>query len=397
MLRRTPFLAAGLAAILAGCTERTSPDPIPEQPESSAFIGTAPGGAHAARERLARRLALALADAGFRKRLKRELDRSPVREGKLHFQRFLAAADRREARELARLSGEKAAAVQADAARATPLEIYLPVPAHRFAWKGDDRILVATAHADRESPVAFTPSGERLVLDSRTPPATPVLAVVPVETDFDGALNGGGGGGGGSSLPAGLYMTFSHFEETFEGWLKGNPEFEVHMLGQAGATDSLTSYSCAGEHAGGYYRFDQNNRDWSGNVLLMTQVQLNNYKSSHPNQHLRVFVVEDDDTSCQIKTDGNRFVNLIKAVEGAYPQLTGGRDSTTSGFQRLWKRANALQKILKAIASVIVTSDELVGNAVEGTVVGVTYPGANWVVKGENNKTNGWINLIMRQ
>jgi hypothetical protein len=397
MPRRTPFLAAGLAAILAGCTERTSPDPFPEQPTSSAIVGTAPGGAHAARERLARRLALALADAGFRKRLKRELDRSPVREGKLHFQRFLAAADRREARELARLSREKAAAVQADAARATPLEIYLPVPAHRLAWKGDDRILVATAHADREQPVAFTPSGERLVLDSRTPPATPVLAVVPVETDFDAALNGGGGGGGGSSLPAGLYMTFSHFEETFEGWLKGNPEFEVHMLGQAGATDSLTSYSCAGEHAGGYYRFDQNNRDWSGNVLLMTQVQLNNYKSAHPNQHLRVFVVEDDDTSCQIKTDGNRFVNLIKAVEGAYPQLTGGRDSTTSGFQRLWKRANALQKILKAIASVIVTSDELVGNAVEGTVVGVTYPGANWVVKGENNKTNGWINLIMRQ
>ena len=40
------------------------------------------------------------------------------------------------------------------------------------------------------------------------------------------------------------------------------------------ASDSLTSYQCAGEHAGGLYAFDQNNLDWTGNVLLFTQSQL---------------------------------------------------------------------------------------------------------------------------
>ena len=33
--------------------------------------------------------------------------------------------------------------------------------------------------------------------------------------------------------------------------------------------------------------------------------------------------------------------------------------------------------------------------AVEDDIVGTTYPGYNWFVKGDNNVTNGWINLVM--
>ncbi len=403
MPRSTRLIALGAATILAGCSERTGPtaDPMHDHPaESRLVVPGTPTALHGARERLARRLAIALGDPAFRAQVKGQLDRSPVREHKLHLQRFLAGANRGPQRELARLTREPEAAVDADARGAAALEFYLPVPEHRRAWKGDGNILVATAHRDREAPVAFTTAGKRVILDPAKPPSTPVLAVVPVETNFDQQTSRsqfqGGNTGGSSNPPAGLYMTFSHFTETYEGWLKGNPEFEVHMLGQAGASDSLTSYSCAGEHAGGYYVFDQNGLDWSGNVLLMSQPQLNSYKNAHPSSNLRIFVVEDDDTSCQIKTDPNRFGNLVKAVEAAYPLLTGGRDSTSSNLQRWWRRANALQKIIKAVASVIVTNDELVGNAVESAVVGVSYPGANWIVKGENNRTNGWINLILR-
>jgi hypothetical protein len=32
---------------------------------------------------------------------------------------------------------------------------------------------------------------------------------------------------------------------------------------------------------------------------------------------------------------------------------------------------------------------------VEDVVVGQFYPGANWIVKGENNVTNGYIKLEM--
>jgi hypothetical protein len=400
MFRRIACFALAAAAALTGC-EPTSPDPIAEVPTNAAAeLRVSPTSPDHAREHLARRLALALSDGEFRARLKRDLDRSPVRERKLHFQRYLAGSDRRAMRDLARLSRGAESAVDAESRDAHHLELYLPVPAHRQAWTGDEQVLVATARADRESPVAYTTRGERVVLSAATPPATPVIALVPVETDFDAAPSSGAdiviGGYPPPPPPPGLYMTYAHFVDDFEGWLKGAPEFEVHMLGQAGGTDSLTSYSCAGERAGGLSNFNQDKLDWSGNVLLMTQTALTNYKTAHPNQNLRVFVVEDDDTSCQIKTDVARFAGLIKAVETAYPQLTGGKDSTNSSLQRLWKRANALQKLIKAVASVIVTNDELVGNAVESSVAGVVYPGANWVVKGDGNKTNGWINLVMK-
>ena len=59
-----------------------------------------------------------------------------------------------------------------------------PVPAHRAAWSGGEDILVATAREDGEAPVAFDMRGRRRLLDADARPATPVLAVVPVETDF---------------------------------------------------------------------------------------------------------------------------------------------------------------------------------------------------------------------
>ena len=82
-------------------------------------------------------------------------------------------------------------------------------------------------------------------------------------------------------------------------------------------------------------------------------------------------------------------------MESAYPKLTGGKDGT-SGIQRTWEKANAIQQILKALASFIKTNDELIGNAVESTVVGLSYPNGNWIIKGDDNETNGWIRLVMR-
>jgi len=189
-------------------------------------------------------------------------------------------------------------------------------------------------------------------------------------------------------------MTKSHFVQDFESWLKGSPEFEVHILGQKGTTDSLYDYQCAGELAGGPYTCDQNDLDWSGNVLLFSKTQLDQYNAAHPNQNIRVFVVEDDDTACQIKTDPNRFQHLIDVVDSTYGRLTSGNDSSTF-IPKYFGRAKSAYNIFRALASLIKTDDDLVGNAVEDQVVGATYPGFNWFVKGDNNITNGWINLVV--
>jgi hypothetical protein len=387
--------AAALALVVGAfaCSDRppgTAPDAASGKP---AILSAA-----ARPELLARSLALALGDPAFRAHVKAELDRSPFREHKLSFQRFLAAergSGSGALAAMARGTGLAAADLARTAERAIPLEMYLPVPEHRRAWTGDANVLVATAIADHDPPVAFDVQGNRHVLDPERPPATPVIAVVPVETDF-------------TTAPAkiglfpwpplpppvvpGLYMSKAHFVDDFEGWLKGGPEFEVHILGQKGQTDSLTDYQCAGEKQPLPYYFDQNALDWSGSVMLLSKVQLDAYNAAHPGQNFRVFVVEDDDTACEIKANRDIMGNLFKAVDGAYKAVTAGNDSSNA-IAKLFKRANAFQKLWAAVASFFNTNDELVGTAVEDAVVGISYPGYNWIVKGENNTTNGWLTL----
>jgi hypothetical protein len=177
--------------------------------------------------------------------------------------------------------------------------------------------------------------------------------------------------------------------------LKGDPEYEVHILGQIGSTDSLKTYQCAGEHASGPYMYDQNSPDWTGSVLLFSQTQVDNYKAQHPGQSFRVFLVEDDDTACQIKNGNNTLEDILDVVDALYSGRTGARDTTT-GSTKTIKNAKSFQDILTLLAHLLLTNDEMVGNAIEDVVAGSYYTGANWIVKGENNVTNGWIKLVMR-
>src|SRR5438552_6077451 len=400
--------AAALALLVGAlaCSDRP-PGTAPDAAGGPNVLSTATNP-----ELLARSLALALGDPAFRAHVKGELDRSPFREHKVSFQRFLAAGTGGRSggaalATLARRSGLATADLARAADRAIRLEMYLPVPEHRRIWTGDANVLVATAVADHDPPVAFDVQGNRQLLDPEHPPSTPVIAVVPVETDFSTKPSpliacleycGGGGGGGVSPPPPspGLYMTKAHFVDDFEGWLKGSPEFEVHILGQKGQTDSLTDYQCAGETQPAPYYFDQNDLDWSGSVMLFSKAQLDTYHAAHPGQNVRVFVIEDDDTACQIKTSTDLWKKALDAMDAANQVRTAGKDTTSSTGQKMWKFAQAFQKLLSALASLINTNDELVGNAVEDAVVGATYPGYNWIVKGENNATNGWINLEMK-
>lgn len=405
MSHRTLTIAALAGAVLAaGCVDRT---PLTSPPPTDAET-PAPGLAVGLSSRppvgLARMVAKALKNPAFRAYLKAQLDASPYREHKLQFETFLGASGGRALRQIAAENATSKTAL-ADAAKAAiALEVYFPVPEHRAAWTGDENVLVATALTDREAPIAFDPQGRRRLLDPDTPPATPVIAIVPVETDFTLApqrmecLEDCGGGGGGEVTPTspspGLYMTKAHFVQDFESWLKGKPEFEVQILGQKGQSDSLISYQCAGEHAGGPYTFDQNNLDWSGSVLLFSKTQLDQYNAAHPGQNVRVFVVEDDDTACQIKTDPDRFQKLVFQVDSLYNRLTTGNDSSTV-FRKYFGYGKAAYSVWQALASFFKSNDELVGNAVEDRIVGDFYPGFNWFVKGENTITNGWINLVL--
>ena len=410
---------SALAALMlvAACGERVPPTAVDEAGVSlgrSAVPGARARVERARAERLAQRTARSLANPGFRARVRDELARSPVPEGKLHFQRFLTRGPRPASAEIARLTGESPTAVSADALGGMVLEMYLPVAEHRARWNGTDDVLVATALTDNEAPVAFDVYGRRQLLSTAAPPTRPVIALVPAETNFDRVAPqaacvepyarpgrfrptcGGGGGGGGTSATPGVYMVKSHLTETFEGWLKGSPEIEILVLGQKGATDSLTRYQCIGERGGAPYNFNQDTRDWTGSVLLFSQAQLDSYKAAHGDQGVRFFFMEDDEASCEIKNDPDRLRTLFGLLDQATQGRAGARD-TTSGIIRILDRWKILQKIYGAVASVINSNDDIVGSAVKDVSVGEFYRGYNWIIRNDANQTKGYVALELRK
>jgi hypothetical protein len=188
-------------------------------------------------------------------------------------------------------------------------------------------------------------------------------------------------------------MTLAHFNGDFEGWLKGDPEFEIHVMGQKGSSDSLTKYQCAGEHQPGSYYWD-GGTNWSGNVLLFSQAEINAYHTAHPGETFRLVALEDDDTSCQIKVDPSRWASFVGSIGPLYKDMTGATDS--GSVKKYLAAGKSLRKFLAALANLIKTSDDLIGNAMEDKIVGEFHSGYNWILRADNNVTNGYINLQMR-
>lgn len=397
MFPRSILVMLVLAA--AACGEQA----LPTAPPLPASISEARAGSPAAnREALARRMARALARAEFREYLSAALAASPHPEGKVGLATFLAASNGRGFRALAE-AGDTEFVPTAEQREAERLEVYVPVPDHRSRWRGGADVMVGTIGDDDEAPVGFDLGARRVLLDRERPPDSPVLAVVPLEGApgtldrpvFAAAACQDGCDDGPAAVP-GLYLTASHLRESFESWLKGSPEIEVLVLGQKGTTDSLTSYQCAGNGAAGASWFDQNELDWSGSALLFSQAQLDAFRAQHPGQATRLFFMEDDDGPCQLKANNLDLRQLLATVDSIVRGKAGGKDTTSSTIGKLYRNYTIAQKLFAAIASFLKTNDDLIGNAVEDVVTTERYPGYNWIIKGDNGRTNGYIKLEMR-
>ena len=407
MSRRTSLLF--LTALLgAACSD-------PSAPTAASIATPAPRGNSAgpARERLAQALAVALADSNTRATVKRRLDASNAREGKLQFQALVRADQGTLLTSLARAAATSPADLLADLDAARGLELYLPVAAQRAAWPGDAHYLVGTIGNDSEAPIGFDATGARRQLDPRTPPDTPVLALVPQETDFtrghpenmmacvdmcgDGDAATGGGltlpSGGGARTP-GLYLVQSHFGSTYESWLKGEPEFEYHVYG-VGDNGESVQLACTGEKARGDYNWDQNELDWTGMAMLLSDADYNAYQARHPGAPIRIVAWEDDDEACVDHADAGGVTALITAVDSAYQSVTSGK--VDPWYIRGIRAAPSIFSLISAIHNVILTNDDFIGNAVEGTVTGDAPNGSNWVLKSDGTTSTGWFTTMRVQ
>lgn len=402
MSHRIPLLAC-LVLAGAACSETSAPTATSLAPPA-----TQGGGTLVARERLARALAVALADSNTRAAVKRRLDASNAREGKLQFQALVRADQGALLATLARATATTPADLIGEMAAARGLELYLPVAAQRAAWTGNANYLVGTIGSDGDAPIAFDAAGTRYQLDPDAPPAVPVLALVPQETDFtrghpervmacvdmcgDPSAGGSGGYSAGDNAAPGLYLVQSHFDGSYESWLKGEPEYEYHVYGLGDNGQASVTLACAGEKAGGAYTWDQNAIDWGGTTLLFSDVDFNAYQAKHPGSPIRIVAWEDDDDACVDHADINNVTALVTAVDNAYKSVTSGK--LDPWYLKGIKAAPSIFSMITAIHNVILSNDEFIGNAVEGTITGDAPNGSNWVLKTNGTITTGWFTTL---
>lgn len=406
---RFPFLRPALLALtLAACADQAgppadTPTTRPDEPVATPNLARD----DARLERLARRTARALRRADFRAEVAQAIRQSPFREGKVHYQRYLQAEGGRRLRLVAAESGESATDVEAEAGRAGVLELYFPVPGHRERWTGDTNLLVATAARDGDAPVAYDLAGRRHVLDPARPPDVPVLAVVPAELDFDAPPEVsmakclieecGGGGGAAVNRAPGLYMSRVDFRSEFEGWLKGSPEYEIHILGPAvpGDTKNLTGYQCIAAESPAPYQWDANSTTWTGTQLLFSKAQITAFEKAHPGKPFTIMAYEDDDTACQIKTDRDRISAVLAAAGPASNDFKGAITVPVGigSADRYLAAAKSGYLFVTAMWNLITTGDDVIGVAVNDAATGRSRSGTNWTFLGENAEQNGWVQL----
>lgn len=376
-----------------------------EQPPLTMDTPVASDAATPARERLAARLAVALADPALRRELAERFVASTAPEGKLQFQALARADNNRLVARLASTASGSVAELLDDLVTARDLELYLPVASQRTAWQGDAAYLVATAADDGDTPVAFDAHGNRTVLSRATPPTVPVIALVPQETDFaprpafatcyvDCDADGGGGWSPPtSSGAAGLYLVATDFDQDFESWLKGAPEFEFHVYGEVlGKAQQL---ACTSEVSGRDYAWNADATSWRGSVALLTQADIDSYLARNPTGVIRVVAWEDDDQPCVPVSDGAFFSEVQKMVDELFKRYTGAKTDplVLNGV----RSAYAAWGLAEAVRNLIAGEDDLIGLGIERSIAGWAPGTANFILKGDGAITQGSFETAYRR
>jgi hypothetical protein len=327
MPRNRNVAATLLAALaLAGAAACTDGAQAPFQASGAAVLAqdvSIPAG-----QRVAQLVALALREPAARGLFYRATSTSPVKEGKLFLGTFLGAEGTPLLQAMARAGGLKTAEVLALVAQTGPVEIYLPVEAHRGAWTGGDNVQVAYAERDRAQPFGFALDGSGVELSREQAPATPTVVVTYAES-----FNEQGRAHGSHVVPAtpaagsmgprlatltvpftGLWVDSIKTAGDFEYWAAGSSEFEIYIQ----RADTRAVIQCVDAHNSVEpYKFDMNNDVYPHPVLLAQESEL---PQGTP---IVVAMYEDDDTSCVIKDDKDYVKLATDALTNAYSAYKG--------------------------------------------------------------------------
>ncbi|MCC6930143.1 MAG: hypothetical protein IT359_14255 [Gemmatimonadaceae bacterium] len=353
---------------------------------------------------------------------------APQAEYKLDLAMFLRGAGAQLRSAAALRGGTTDAALLSELSTLPGLEFYMPVAAHRKAWTGGRDLIVATQLDDTDEPIAWDLNGARVSLSLAAPPQTPVLVLVPIETDFARVLTPervaargnpqretiedpatpsspttyavqcdtpdcGGGGGGNSTFPAGLYITFQRLVDKGEPWTLGAPEIEVHIHGPQ--TSSAPQYgadlACSGDRVGFPRGFNQDDAFWNGEALLFDQSQINAYNAIQSNG-FNVSVWEDDNTVCQIKKEDFNLAGRLSTIASAAGGYVAVSAATGIG-PTVIAAATFLGSVYSSL-TFLWTNDDFLGTYVNASAVGLSYSDANHVLYIDGGQINGRAMLI---
>lgn len=368
----------GVLLVIGACDNyaATSLDPDRE-PQLRSQSGTlvSEGEMSKALDGITREVALAVADPAVRRLVFEALHASPYREHKLHFGTFLRANGAALASKMAQARGQGAtvAKVLGTLSGIRDLEFYMPVKDHFATWDGGSNLLVVSSlKDDGRLPTGFNLEGEKVeIASAETPPATPALVLVPVETDFsspapiqlDAARQAGG------ALPMrksprirnlqsvttiGVVMTYANILDDKEGWPNGSPELEIHTVTKTGIFNHV---ACSGESRTGDYYYDQDGQSWTGEVAVIDSSILGTKEVSF-------IIYEDDSEPC--KNDGTGLKPKLASASALALILRQGNEVRKDLIDSLTK-VNILDLIVAALGTVnfinSLNEDDIVGVA----------------------------------
>jgi|GEM_PF-6195113 len=391
--KRSFFGAATMAAVLtlAACGDSEQPF----TPETTA--PAAQSAAEPAMQQLARLVATSLRDPSVRAQLHAAVASSPVKEGKLYLSDYLKGQGNPLLRAMARAGGVSQAEVLGLIAQTGALEMYLPVDAHRAAWKGGDNVIVAAQLVEEEAPFGVDLQGRTLSLSLETEPTTPVISLVPAESfDETGRAYGSVAGGMRSSASiavagvqprlgmnpdgswTGLWVNEVHTSQEYEPWTKGDPEFEMHL---ENATTRAKAVCAEEDSSIEPYRFNMDGTNYYNAFLIADETEL------PQGQPFSIYLYEDDDTRCVVKDDKDYPKLAADALSNAYSAYKALKSKEWENGQWIVKIANAYV----AFKSIITGNDEFAGMTAGLSDIGTTPQ--TFQLKDQNMNNIGWVNL----
>jgi hypothetical protein len=391
-LKRYTLGVATAATVLslAACGDESSQPLLTE-----AAAPAAQSAAEPAIQQLARLVAASMRDASVRAQFHAATAGSPVKEGKLLLSSYLRGQGNAMLKAMSRASGTPESEILALISQTGPLEIYLPVEAHRGAWKGGDNLIVASQLVEEQAPFGVDLQGRPLVLSLETEPTTPVISIVPAES-FDEQGNAYGARRNGANLAVsvagtgatfgmnpdgswtGLWVNEVHTSQDYEPWTKGSPEFEMY-LDNASTRERKV---CAEEdYSIEPYRFNMDGTNYYSPFLIADETEM---PQGAP---FTIYLYEDDDTRCVVKDDKDYPKLVADVLSNAASVYKALKAKEWENGQWVVKAYNAYV----AFKSIITGNDEFAGATAGLSDVGTTPQ--TFQLKDQNQNNIGWVSL----